>query len=72
MCSTCPARDQPEPGAWFNHIWLLYQLKKAGYPFDKDELDLVEWLAIYELETALDAPIETAPVVPGDQDDNGE
>ncbi len=59
MCSACPAREPYQASAWFNHVWQLYQLQKAGYPFAADDLTLEEWYGLAEMVAALDAPPET-------------
>lgn len=66
MCATCPAGEEHEPSAWFSHIWFLYQLQQAGYPFGRDELTLDEWLGLAELKAALETTTEpeTWPTVP--------
>jgi len=45
----------PEPSPWFRHILFLYRLRKGGYPFEKNDLSLEEWLALGELEEAIEA-----------------
>lgn len=35
------------------YLWNLYQLKKIGYPFGKDELDLNTWLDFGVVENVI-------------------
>jgi hypothetical protein len=53
MCARCPNAKTYEPTQWFRTIWLLHRLQLSGYPFEADELDLEEWLAIGEMRDAL-------------------
>jgi hypothetical protein len=34
-------------------VWFFYRLRKGGYPFDKDDLDIETWRALAEMEDAL-------------------
>ncbi len=36
--------------AWYNNMIMLYELKKAGYPFEKNDLTFAEWRALRILE----------------------
>jgi hypothetical protein len=53
-CSTCEAREPYEPSDWFNHIWLLYELQRGGYPFEKNDLTINEWIDIGVLRTEME------------------
>ncbi len=59
MCKTCPHNKQFQTSAWFNHIWMIYQLQQGGYPFAKNDLEISEWLAIAEMKQAVETPPET-------------
>jgi len=59
MCLTCPQQKPYKPTAWFNHIWMIYQLQQGGYPFKANDLTLVEWMALAEMKAAVDHPSET-------------
>ena len=54
VCSQCSAKEEYEPSAWFNHIWFLYSLQVAGYPFAKDDLTVEEWLDLGILKAELE------------------
>ena len=43
-------RYSPEFGAWVNHLIGNLNLKTVGYPFDKDDLTLLEWKCLGILE----------------------
>jgi len=58
MCSACPDREPYKTTPWFDHIWKLTSLQRAGYPFDKNDLSLAEWIAIGEMKAAIDEPPE--------------
>lgn len=60
MCATCPHSQPAETGPWFNHVWHLYRLQQGGYPFEKNDLDVEEWLGLAELKAAMETPPETA------------
>ena len=56
-CRTCrknPDNREP-PHPWFEHVYWLYRLKVAGYPFGKNDLTLEEWEAMGELAEAIEA-----------------
>lgn len=38
-------------GNWVAYLETLLLLKKGGYPFEKNDLDLIEWKAVAVLET---------------------
>jgi hypothetical protein len=44
------------PTAWFSHVWFLYQLQRAGFPFAQDDLSMDEWLALGEMKIELEIP----------------
>lgn len=54
MCSTCEFKKY-EPSLWFLHIWNLYRLQRGGYPFEKNDLSLVEWVDLGLLRDALES-----------------
>ena len=43
MCAQCEYREY-EPSMWFSHIWNLYRLQRGGFPFEKNDLTLQEWV----------------------------
>jgi hypothetical protein len=45
------ARFSPEFGNWVSHLEHLQLLKKGGYPFEKNDLDLIDWKALALLES---------------------
>ncbi len=45
-CAECDGREPYEPSEWFAHIWYLYRLQRAGYPFGANELSVEEWMDI--------------------------
>ena len=47
------ARYSPEFGNWVTHLENLQLLKKGGYPFEKNDLDAIEWKALALLENLL-------------------
>ncbi|TAN64271.1 hypothetical protein EPN18_00395 [bacterium] len=54
MCPQCEMRPgEYEPSAWFQHIWFLYALQEGGYPFEKDDLTLPEWMDLGVLRCAV-------------------
>ncbi|MBT9169521.1 MAG: hypothetical protein DDT19_02881 [Syntrophomonadaceae bacterium] len=55
MCSTCEAREPYEPSRWFQHIWFLFSLQRAGYPFEKNDLSIDEWIDIGVLDAEIEA-----------------
>lgn len=55
MCSQCEHREPYEPSDYFKHIWFLYMLQKAGYPFEKDDLSIEEWMDIAVLKDEIEA-----------------
>ncbi|MEW6115389.1 MAG: hypothetical protein AB1553_00610 [Nitrospirota bacterium] len=36
-------------------MWFLYELQRGGYPFQKNDLSLEEWIAIGVLKEEIDA-----------------
>jgi len=46
-CEVC-TRNQQEPSPWVHHIAWLALLKKGGYPFDKNDLSIDEWISLGE------------------------
>lgn len=56
-CATCPRNPErmEPPSRWFEHIYWLYRLKMAGYPFRANDLDIEEWEALGELAEAIEA-----------------
>jgi len=53
-CAECDGAKPYEPSEWFTHIWFLWRLKKAGYPFAANDLSLQEWLDIGILEDEME------------------
>lgn len=53
MCATCEYREY-EPSMWFAHIWNLYRLQRGGFPFEKNDLTLDEWVDIGLLKDSLE------------------
>ncbi len=49
VCAQCEAREY-EPSPWCKHILFLYMLRSGGYPFQANELNIDEWLAIGEVK----------------------
>ncbi len=54
VCATCPGSKPYEPSLWFNHIWFLYSLKEAGYPFGRNDLSIEEWMGIGEIKQEME------------------
>jgi len=54
VCAACESNKDYEPSAWFIHIQWLYRLQQSGYPFEKDDLDIEEWLGIGEMREAIE------------------
>jgi len=54
LCADCRSQHQAAPTQWFNHVWRLYSLAAAGYPFGQDDLSLKEWLAVGEMKSAVE------------------
>lgn len=53
LCDRCECRPgEYEPGIWFLHIWFLYSLQQGGYPFEKDDLTIEEWIDLGVLKQA--------------------
>ena len=53
LCKSCELRPgEYQPSLWFQHIWFLYCLRQGGYPFEKDDLTIEEWLDIGVLSRA--------------------
>jgi hypothetical protein len=48
-CAACPYRDAEPPSDWFAHISYLHALQEGGYPFQKNDLTIEEWLGLAEL-----------------------
>jgi hypothetical protein len=48
-CPDCPG--EAKLSDWFKHILTLHQLKEGGYPFDKNDLSIEEWMALAEIKT---------------------
>lgn len=45
LCARCECRPREyEPSPWFLHMWFLYSLQAGGYPLDKDDLTIEEWM----------------------------
>jgi hypothetical protein len=44
------------PTAWFSHIFWLHSLQAAGFPFEKDDMTIDEWLALGEMKLLLETP----------------
>ncbi len=57
LCAACKTEHECHPDLWFNHIWLLYTMSMAGYPFAKNDLSLEEWFALAEMKHA-DAEVD--------------
>lgn len=55
LCSQCEVKEPYEPSAWFEHIWFLYQLQRGGFPFEADDLDLIEWIDLGIMRAELEA-----------------
>lgn len=58
-CATCTEYLRPElisPWTW--HLMFLHRLKKAGYPFQSNDLSLETWLLLGLVEEALAQPQE--------------
>jgi hypothetical protein len=53
LCADCKSQNVPTASPWFDHVWQLYSLQLAGYPFGKNELSIDEWFAIAEMKAAL-------------------
>ena len=53
LCAHCKSQNIPTASPWFDHVWWLYSLQLAGYPFTKNELSIDEWLALAEMKSAL-------------------
>ncbi len=45
LCAACEYKDY-EPSRWFLHVWNLYRLQRGGFPFEKNDLTLQEWVDI--------------------------
>jgi len=56
-CGGCERKENEdyEPSEWFNHIWFLYMLQRAGYPFNKNDLTLEEWIDLGILKEELES-----------------
>ena len=50
QCKRCERNPKniPPPSLWFLHIRWLYRLRRAGYPFQPDDLSMDEWLGMGE------------------------
>jgi hypothetical protein len=59
MCVACPDNLAYQTSPWFDHIWMIYQMQQAGYPFEKNDLELTEWLALTEMKQAVETPPES-------------
>lgn len=55
MCKSCRAKSGTRTAPWFNQVWLLRSLQKAGYPFEKNDLTLAQWLGIAQLEAEIES-----------------
>jgi len=55
VCSQCDAREKYKPSSFFYQIWFLHLLSSAGYPFQKNDLTIEQWLALGELKMELEA-----------------
>lgn len=54
VCKTCELSKGYEPSDWFNHILFLYELQRGGYPFEKDDLTIHEWIDIGIMKEEMD------------------
>jgi hypothetical protein len=54
ICAGCKRNESKQPGPWFQHIWFLMQLQDGGYPYEKDDLTVEEWLDLGEMRKALE------------------
>ena len=56
-CEKCEhnPKNIPRPSLWFQHIHFLCRLRKAGFPFEADDLSLDEWLGVGELIELVEA-----------------
>ena len=43
-CAKCDGSVPYEPSEWFGHIWYIYRLQRAGYPFGANDLSVEEWM----------------------------
>ena len=56
-CGTCAEYLRPEAiSPWTWHLIFLHRLKKAGYPFQANDLSLETWLLLGLVEEALAKP----------------
>ena len=56
-CGACAEYLRPEAvSPWTWHLMFLYRLKKAGYPFQPNDLSLETWLLLGLAEEALAQP----------------
>jgi hypothetical protein len=44
VCPSCPKRQERRPSEWLTHIWYLFLLQRGGYPFEKNDLSVEEWI----------------------------
>lgn len=55
MCVRCTAREVYTPTMWFSHIWRMYRMQRGKYPYEPDDLSEDEWMALGEMDDALEA-----------------
>lgn len=54
-CSVCGEFLQPEAlSPWTWHLLFLYQLRRAGYPFERNDLTLETWLLLGMVQRVLE------------------
>ena len=45
ICPSCEKRNgNSTPSEWLTHIWYLFLLQRGGYPFEKNDLSVEEWI----------------------------
>jgi len=56
ICARCEHREPYIPSTWFSHIWFLFSLQQAGFPFRQDDLSIEEWLDLGAMKRELETP----------------
>ncbi|WP_035238154.1 hypothetical protein [Desulfobacter vibrioformis] len=58
MCKNCPKREIRHPRPYSVKMHRVRQMIKAGYPFEKNDLTLEEWLDLGRMEYFLESKLQ--------------
>lgn len=61
-CNRCPKKKAASLHPYTTKLLELYELQRGGYPFDKNDLTLEEWIDLGRIKEAL-KPRITCPLM---------